>query len=314
MRAVSLHRDVIVVTSQLLQVNCTIVRGSDVDVSAEDEPEGGPEPPAGAGEPRAAPGTGGAARANGEQAPPIEVVEVPPAGAGTAGETFVIDSPVLPEELELLASLIDQAAFPQPRGLLATHADWDHLLAPLAFPEATLGCAESSAARLRAEPGVAQRALRDFDEELYLDRRRPLALGSIQALAVPGRCDIGRHELELHLTDGHTADGMAVWIPWARVLVPGDYLSSIELPGLGAGDRLDAYRATLERLRPLVALAEHVVPGHGPVLDGAHAMVVLEEDLAYVAELSRHGVDAELPQGRRTKAQKALHANNAAAL
>ncbi len=314
MRAVSLHRDVIVVTSQLLQVNCTIVRGSDVDGRPEGEPEGGAEPPAGAGKPSAVPGADRAATANGEQAPPIEVVEVRPESAGLAGETFVIDSPVLPEELELLASLVEQAAFPEPRGLLATHADWDHLLAPLAFPEATLGCAESSAARLRAEPGAAQRALRDFDEELYLERRRPLALGSVQALAVPGRCDIGRHELELHLTDGHTADGMAVWIPWARVLVAGDYLSAIELPALDAGDRVGSYLATLERLRPLVALAEHVVPGHGPVLDSERAMAVLEEDLAYLAALKQHGAEAELPQGRQTRAQKALHAENVAAL
>jgi glyoxylase-like metal-dependent hydrolase (beta-lactamase superfamily II) len=90
-RAISLHRDVIVITSQLLQVNCAIVRAGE--------------------------------------------------------DAFVIDSPVLPEELELLPSLLEQAAFPAPRGLLATHADWDHLLGPLAFPGATLGCAESSAAR-----------------------------------------------------------------------------------------------------------------------------------------------------------------------
>jgi glyoxylase-like metal-dependent hydrolase (beta-lactamase superfamily II) len=88
-KAISLHRDVLVVTSQLLQVNCTIVREGE--------------------------------------------------------ESFVIDSPVLPEELDLLASLLEQAGFPAPHGLLVTHADWDHVLAPLAFPQAALGCAESSA-------------------------------------------------------------------------------------------------------------------------------------------------------------------------
>ena len=57
---------------------------------------------------------------------------------------------------------------------------------------------------------------------------------------------------------------MAVLIPWARVLVAGDYLSTVELPELGDGEHGRAYLATLERLRPLVAAAEHVVPGHGP--------------------------------------------------
>jgi hypothetical protein len=37
---------------------------------------------------------------------------------------------------------------------------------------------------------------------------------------------------------------------------------------------------TLERLRPLVKSAEHIVPGHGPVLDAARALGVLEENLA----------------------------------
>ena len=68
----------------------------------------------------------------------------------TRAETFVIDSPILPEELDALPALLDQAGFPAPSGLLATHADWDHLLGRLAFPEAALGCASSTARRLSA--------------------------------------------------------------------------------------------------------------------------------------------------------------------
>jgi glyoxylase-like metal-dependent hydrolase (beta-lactamase superfamily II) len=266
-RAVSLHPDVVVVTSQIFQAHCTIVRG----------PGGGQE-------------------------------------------SFAIDSPVLPEELELLSSLVRQAGFPLPQGLLATHGDWDHVLGPLAFADATLGCAESTAARLQAEPGAAQRALRRFDEELHVERPRPLALGALQALAVPGRCDIGAGELELHATAGHTADGMAVWIAWANVLVAGDYLSPIEPPVLGERPRgqsegesmLEAYLATLERLRPLVRSAEHVVPGHGPAIDGATALELLDEDAAYLRDLRQRGADAELPKLRRSQVQRELHAQNAA--
>jgi glyoxylase-like metal-dependent hydrolase (beta-lactamase superfamily II) len=193
-------------------------------------------------------------------------------------ECFVIDSPVLPEELEALPALVEQAGFPPPSGLLATHADWDHLLGRLAFPGVALGCAESTAARLAAAPGAAQRELRAFDAGLYIQRPHPLMLGSIQALPVPGHCGIGEHELELHPAEGHTEDGMTVWIPWARVLVVGDYLSTVEPPELSAGDPA-AYRATLERLRPLVEVAVYVVPGHGPVLSAERALRVLEKNL-----------------------------------
>jgi glyoxylase-like metal-dependent hydrolase (beta-lactamase superfamily II) len=226
------------------------------------------------------------------------------------GEAFLLDSPVLPAELDALGALAEQARFPAPGGLLATHGDWDHLLGRLAFPRAALGCAESTAARLRAEPGVAQRELRAFDEGLYIERDVPLSLGSVQPLAVPGRCGIGGSELELVATEGHTPDGMAIWVPWARVLVAGDYLSALEIPTLGFEGAVDAYLATLERLRPLVERAEHVVPGHGPVTDAAGAMEVLREDLAYLRALRELGGAAELPAGRRAPRQRDLHAEN----
>ena len=200
------------------------------------------------------------------------------------GETFVIDSPVLPDELETLPALLEQARFPKPSGLLATHGDWDHLLGCLAFPGVALGCAESTAERLRASPGEAQRELRAFDKDLLIRRPRPLALGSVQALPVPGRCSVGDRELELHAAPGHTADGMAIVIGWAGVLVAGDYLSTVEPPTLNDGGDLDAYLATLKRLHPLVASAEHVVPGHGPVLDSGRALEVLEEHAAALTQ------------------------------
>jgi glyoxylase-like metal-dependent hydrolase (beta-lactamase superfamily II) len=222
-------------------------------------------------------------------------------------EGFVIDSPVFPDELEVLPSVLEHASFGF-SGLLATHGDWDHLLGRLAFPSASLGVCETTAARLTGEPGAAARALRTFDDEHYLDRPAPLALGSLQALPVPGHCGIGDEELELHPADGHTADGMAIWIGWANVLVAGDYLSPVEIPMLSAGGSRDAYLATLRRLEPLVDAAAYVVPGHGEVLEGARAAAILREDVNYLAKLP----DGELPMARRSPAQRAIHTANVA--
>ncbi|MGB2711113.1 MAG: MBL fold metallo-hydrolase, partial [Conexibacter sp.] len=137
-------------------------------------------------------------------------------------EAFAIDSPILPDELELLPAVLEQAGFAL-AGLLVTHADWDHLLGRLAFPQAAIGCGETTAARLAAEPGAAARELRAFDEDHYVERPAPLSLPGVQALPVPGYCSVGDRELELHPADGHTADGTAYWAPWARVLACGDY-------------------------------------------------------------------------------------------
>lgn len=229
-------------------------------------------------------------------------------------ESFVVDSPILPDELDALPTLLAQARYPEPSGLLATHGDWDHLLARLAFPGAGLGCAETTAARIGSAPGRAGRDLRRFDDEHLIERSRPLALGAVQPLPVPGRCEIGEHELELHPARGHSDDGMAVWVPWARVLLAGDYLSAVEIPsleGTAEGAR-DAYLRTLERLSALVRDAAHVIPGHGPVLDAERARDTLEQDRRYLLALGEDGIDAQLPAGRRGAAQRARHARNAA--
>ena len=257
MRAVGVHADVVVVTSQVWQTSCTLVRGE--------------------------------------------------------SEAFVIDSPVLPAELEALPSLAEQAGF-DVAGLLATHADWDHLLGRIAFPDAAVGVAETTAARLAAEPGAAQRELRAFDQQHYLERERPLSLGQVQALPVPGRCAIGERELELHPADGHTADGMAVAVPWSKCLVVGDYISPVEIPTVSAGGALHAYLATLARLRPLVEAADTVVPGHGAPLDREAALAVLGEDKDYLQALGERGADAPLPPGRDTGEQRRIHGENARAL
>jgi glyoxylase-like metal-dependent hydrolase (beta-lactamase superfamily II) len=288
MRAVSLHADVLVVTSSAFQTNCLIVRGDGTHADA--GPSAGAQAPAGS---------------------PITVI-APRQPESQAAETFVIDSPVLPDELDAIASLVAQAGFPPVSGLLATHGDWDHLLGRSAFPRLALGCAESTARRLAGELGAAQRELRAFDEELAIAGRAPLALGSVQPLPVPGHCEIGACELELHPTGGHTPDGMAILIGWASVLAVGDYLSPVEIPSFQPGCTIDEYEATLTGLETLLERAEAIVPGHGRVLDRLQARAVLDQDLAYLSALRARESAPQLPPGRDGPRQRKLHGENLA--
>jgi glyoxylase-like metal-dependent hydrolase (beta-lactamase superfamily II) len=284
MRALAVHPDVLVVVSRVWQTTAAIVRA------------------------------------------PADTDAPSAAGGGSAGpaprEAFLIDSPVYPDELELTAQVAGQAGFAV-AGLLATHGDWDHVLGRFAFPEAALGVAETTAARLSGHSGEAVRALREFDAEHYVDRSggpgpSTLKLGELQALPVPGKIALGggdnpeggapkEHELELHPTPGHTADGMAIWVPWARTLICGDYLSPVEIPTWHdhEGSRSE-YRATLDVLKPLVDQADWVIPGHGGPIDGQRAAAIWREDVAYVANYA-------MPLARSGAAQKALHAKNQAA-
>jgi glyoxylase-like metal-dependent hydrolase (beta-lactamase superfamily II) len=193
-------------------------------------------------------------------------------------EAMLIDSPNFPDEHDMVPEMLRQTGF-EPVGLLATHGDWDHLLGRLAFPEASLGVAESTATRIREQPGVAQKELRDADNRYYVRRPRPLSLGSYQPLPVPGKLELGGEEIELHPGEGHTGDGMILFARWCGVLVAGDYLSDVELP---TWSDKPLYRKTLDRLRGLVADAEVVVPGHGAPMPRERALEILDEDVAYL--------------------------------
>jgi len=254
-RAVAVHRDVVVVTSRLWQTTATAIRAG--------------------------------------------------------GECLLVDSPYFTDELELLPALLEHAGF-EPNGLLATHSDWDHLIGRLAFPGLALGVGEPTARRLRAEPGVAQRELRDADAEHYVVRPSPLSIGAYQALPVPGKLELGSagEEIELHPAHGHTADGTAFFARFAGVLVCGDYLSDVEIPMISRGGSIEEYRSTLTAFAPLVEDAETVVPGHGSPHRRDEALRILEEDLAYLDALARGEEHPRLPEGRDTARQRVVHAAN----
>jgi glyoxylase-like metal-dependent hydrolase (beta-lactamase superfamily II) len=230
------------------------------------------------------------------------------------GEGFLIDSPVLPEEVEALPAVLEQAGFPL-SGLLCTHGDWDHLLSRSAFPDASMGAGEPTCRRLALDAANQQHELSEFDAEFYIEGRAPLAVDDLQSLPVPGRLALGSsRELELHPASGHTADGTAFWLPWLEVLVCGDYLSPHEIPAISPDGSPGAYLQTLEQLEPLVAQAATVVPGHGAPLAGGHAQRVLEEDLAYLRALLELGERAPLPRGAGIPAQERAHAANVRSL
>jgi glyoxylase-like metal-dependent hydrolase (beta-lactamase superfamily II) len=229
------------------------------------------------------------------------------------GEVMLIDSPYFPDELEALPSLLQQAGF-TPDALFATHADYDHVLGRVAYPELTMGVGDPTMERIRANPGEVQRDLRDEDARNYVARPAPLALGNLQSLPVPGYLELGDQEIELHPADGHTPDGTALLARFAGLLVVGDYLSDVEIPWISPGGSLSDYRRTLARLAPLVEAAEMVVPGHGSPHTRDTALRLLDEDADYLDALERGEERPALPKARDTARQREIHAENVSRL
>ena len=118
-----------------------------------------------------------------------------------------------------------------------------------------------------ASPGAAQRELRDYDAEHYVER--PGAAVARPGAGAPGArryLGAGRaSELELHPAEGHTADGTGGLRALAAACsCVGDYLSEVEIPWISDGGSLEDYRATLARLAPLVEAAETSCRATGP--------------------------------------------------
>ncbi len=103
---------------------------------------------------------------------------------------------------------------------------------------------------------------------------------------------------------------MTLLVPWASVLIAGDYLSPVEIPWISESGSASAYLATLDRFEPLVERVEWVVPGHGAAVDAERALAILREDRAYLEALLAQGDAAPLPLTRRSGAMKKIHAEN----
>lgn len=203
------------------------------------------------------------------------------------GQCVLVDSPVLPAELDALVDL------PRPDALAVTHAHFDHVLARSVFPDLPVYAGPATMSALR--DGVWREGLLESDAELYIERP---ALPSFDDVAdVP--CDV----FAVIRADGHAADGSAFWID--DVLLVGDYLIETEIPLISAAGSCEAYLETLERLRPYVARSETIVPGHGPVLGRGRALELLELDRRYVEDPAAGPL-----RGPETHRQRRIHEDN----
>lgn len=203
-----------------------------------------------------------------------------------AGTTVLVDSPVLPAEL---------AALPRPDVLAVTHAHFDHLLARAAFPDLPLLAGPATLEAIARGDWEVQ--LRESDAELYVERDAWPDLSGAERIG----CDL----FGVVDAPGHAEDGIALFAD--DFVLCGDYLIEIEIPLISRAGSVDAYLDTLDRLEALVARSETIVPGHGPPLDRARAMELIELDRRYVSDLR-----AGPMRGARTARQQRIHADNVA--
>ncbi|HXY41674.1 MAG TPA: MBL fold metallo-hydrolase [Vicinamibacteria bacterium] len=202
-----------------------------------------------------------------------------------ARQVLVVDPAYFPREVEELAALV------RSRGsdvtVVFTHGHWDHVAGWPYFERATVLGSAVLADGIREDRPAARRSLeqlRGFDSRWYVTRPVPPAWPRhLRVLGEGDRFGVGGVGLEVLELPGHSADSLGLLQGGERLLIAGDYLSPCEIPLV---EDLEAYRATLARLRALLPELRLIVPGHGPELDAARALAILEADAAYLDALA----------------------------
>lgn len=220
-----------------------------------------------------------------------------------AGGALVIDGPVLPGEVAALA------AHARPDALIATHADWDHLLAPLAFPDAERRAGRATIARLGDDAQQIAHELAAWDIAHAVPPRRLPDWHRAAALDAPAVLSSPVGPVQIATTAGHTCDGIAVLLAGPQILIAGDYVSPCEIPSLAAGGACADYLASLGRLERMMRHARCIVPGHGWPIDAVRARAILTEDRRYLEALA-DGTAPRLPRHAAAAPQQAQHRAN----
>ena len=205
--------------------------------------------------------------------------------ARSGDEALLCDPCYTPEEIERLASTAREAG--GSIHLLITHGDFDHVCGIGYLPEATVIAGAATAERVTSGTAAAELAAAGAD--WGLEWKRELR---IDRVVDPGRFECGAFAVEALEAPGHTADGLAYALLDQGILLPGDYLSDMTYPFIGAG--LDQTIATTRRLLDALERLElrWVVPGHGRALTPDEARTVGEADIVYLEALERSAAEA----------------------
>lgn len=191
----------------------------------------------------------------------------------------VIDTLALPEETrEMRDFLEDELGIPV-RYVINTHSHADHCWGNCFFPGATiishqecrnLMMAKSPAALEAAShqnPGY--KAIKLVFPNLTFDH------GTLSLR-------VGKKNLVLHCTPGHSVDGISVLVEEDRVLFAGDAFMS--LPYIVAGDP-EELAATIRKIGKLSL--ENIVQGHGDIILRGEIDEAVKSNLAYLATLKK---------------------------
>lgn len=191
----------------------------------------------------------------------------------------VIDTLALPEETLAMRSFIEEELNVPVRYIINTHYHADHTWGNCLFPGATI-LAHSLTRQFLLETGQVS---------LEAARRQNAAFKQIKIIAPHITFEqgevtlrVGKKNLILMQTPGHSKDGISVLVEEDRVLFAGD--AFLPLPYIVDGD-LDELSASIKRIGKMGL--ENIIQGHGDIILRGEIEDAVRDNLAYLSALRK---------------------------
>ncbi len=202
------------------------------------------------------------------------------AGAVTGPQwAVVIDTLALPEETLAMRSYIEEELNVPVRYIINTHYHADHSWGNCFFPGATI-LAHSLTRDVMLEKG--QTSLETARRQNAAFRQVKLVLPHLTFSSGSLTLRVGKKNLILTHTPGHSLDGISVLVEEDRVLFAGD--AFMPLPYIVDGD-FDQMANTIKNIGKMGL--ENIIQGHGDIILRGEIEEAVKENLAYLSSLRK---------------------------
>jgi Zn-dependent hydrolases, including glyoxylases len=191
----------------------------------------------------------------------------------------VIDTLAIPEETLAMRSFIEEELSVPVRYIINSHYHADHTWGNCFFPGATI-IAHSLCRDLMIERGQSSIEAAHRQNPIF----KPIKLVLPHVTFDDGELSlrVGKKNLVLFSTPGHSLDGISVLVEEDRVLFAGD--AFLPLPYVVDGD-IDELSNTIKKIGKMGL--ENIVQGHGDIILRGEIDDSVKENLAYLAAIRK---------------------------
>lgn len=191
----------------------------------------------------------------------------------------VIDTLALPEETLAMRAFIEEDLSVPIRYVINTHNHADHTWGNVFFPGATL-IGHSLCRTLMQEKGTA--ALEAAKRQNPAFKQSKIVLPQLTFNQGEMSLRVGKKNLVLSLTPGHSLDGISILVEEDRILFAGD--AFLPMPSIVDGNIEDLI-SSIKKIGKMGL--ENIVQGHGDIILRGEIDDSVKENLAYLAAIKK---------------------------